>query len=128
MKFIFSSQKDLESYPKAWKIFKKYFKKCPTPNIPKELKICLFYSSLRPKFHNFANVSMAELLLNIPLDNALDMFERIAENESARPLDREMPRKTARVYNVDISTLLITQMEALIKRLDSLTLNMNMVQ
>lgn len=43
------------------------------------------------------------------------------------PIDREVPRRTTGLHNVDITSSLVAQLEALTKKLDSLTKNVNMV-
>ncbi|CAA2989822.1 probable mitochondrial-processing peptidase subunit beta, mitochondrial, partial [Olea europaea subsp. europaea] len=83
---------------------------------------------LRPKFRNIADASVGGLILDIPLDNALDLFERIVENQSMRLSDMEVMRKTTGIYNVDVVTALTVQMEVITRNLDSLTYSVNIVQ
>lgn len=53
--------------------------------------------------------------MDIPLYNALELFDRIADDQFVWPLDEEVPRRTGGVHHVDKTTLLVTQMEALTK-------------
>ncbi|XP_022873217.1 uncharacterized protein LOC111392182 [Olea europaea var. sylvestris] len=64
----------------------------------------------------------------INVDDAYELYERIAENQSMWPSDREVPRKTTNIHNVNAVTALTAQMEAITRKLDSLTHSMNMVQ
>ncbi|XP_022864784.1 uncharacterized protein LOC111384697 [Olea europaea var. sylvestris] len=74
------------------------------------------------------DASAGESIMAINVDDAYELYERIAENQSMWPSDREVPRKTIGIYKVDVVTALTTQMKAITRKLDSLTHSVNMVQ
>lgn len=121
-------QRDFETYPEAWDRFKSAFRKCPNLNIPKLAQIYLFYNGLRSEFRNIVDASAGGSILTIEVDDAHNLFERIAENQANWPTDREAPRKAAGMHNIDSVTALAAQMEAITKKLDTLTQSVNMVQ
>lgn len=61
---------------------------------------------------------MEGLFLDIPLDNTLDLFERIAENQSMWPIDREAQRKTAEIHSINALTTVTDQLEVLTKEVE----------
>ncbi|XP_022891701.1 uncharacterized protein LOC111406521 [Olea europaea var. sylvestris] len=121
-------QKDHETYLEAWDRFKSAFRKCPNLDVPKLAQIYVFYNGLRGEFCNIVDASAGGSILTIEVDDAHNLFERIAENQANWLTDREAPRKAARLHNVDAVTALATQMEVITKKLDTLTQSVHMVQ
>ncbi|XP_022846187.1 uncharacterized protein LOC111368910 [Olea europaea var. sylvestris] len=121
-------QKDHETYPKAWDRFKSAFRKCPNLDVPKLAQIYLFYNGLHAEFRNIVDASVGGSILTIEVDDAHNLFERIAENQANWLTDREAPRKIVGLHNVDAVTALVAQMEAITKKLDTLTQFVHMVQ
>ncbi|XP_022883520.1 uncharacterized protein LOC111400337 [Olea europaea var. sylvestris] len=120
-------QKDLESYPEAWKRFKNFFKNCPNLDIPKQAQQYLFYYGLKQEFRNMIDASAGGSVMTLDVDEAYDLYEKIAENQSMWPTDREAPRKTSGLHNVDAMTALAVQMEVLTMKMDNLSKSVNMV-
>ncbi|XP_022899229.1 uncharacterized protein LOC111412524 [Olea europaea var. sylvestris] len=120
-------QKDLESYPEAWERFKNFFRKCPNIDIPKQAQQYLFYYGLKQEFRNMIDASAGGSVMKLDVDEAYDLYEKIAENQSMWPTDREAPRKTSGLHNVDAVTALAAQMEVLTMKMDNLSKSVNMV-
>ncbi|XP_022859404.1 uncharacterized protein LOC111380150 [Olea europaea var. sylvestris] len=120
-------QKDLESYPEAWERFKNFLRKCPNLDIPKQAQQYLFYYGLKQEFRNMIDASAGGSVMKLDVDEAYDLYEKIAENQSMWPTDREAPRKTSGLHNVDAVTALAAQMEVLTVKMDNLSKSVNMV-
>ncbi|XP_022883158.1 uncharacterized protein LOC111399906 [Olea europaea var. sylvestris] len=120
-------QKDLESYPEAWERFKNFFRKCPSLDIPKQAQQYLFYYGLKQEFRNMIDVLAGGSVMKLDVDEAYDLYEKIAENQSMWPTDRKAPRKTSGLHNVDAVTALAAQMEVLTMKMDNLSKSVNMV-
>ncbi|XP_022880768.1 uncharacterized protein LOC111398040 [Olea europaea var. sylvestris] len=120
-------QKDLESYPEAWERFKNFFRKYPNLDIPKQAQQYLFYYGLKQEFRNMIDASAGGSVIKLDVDEAYDLYEKIAENQSMWPTDREAPRKTSGLHNVDAVTALADQMEVLTMKMDNLSKSVNMV-
>ncbi|XP_022872381.1 uncharacterized protein LOC111391398, partial [Olea europaea var. sylvestris] len=123
-----NDMKDRETYPEAWERFKSAFRKCPNLDVPKLSQIYLFYNGLRTEFRNIVDASAGGSILTIEVDDAHNLFERIAENQANWLTDREAPRKAAGLHSVDAVTALAAQMEAITKKVDTLTQSVHMVQ
>ncbi|XP_022848704.1 uncharacterized protein LOC111371006 [Olea europaea var. sylvestris] len=121
-------QKDHETYSEAWDRFKSAFRKCPNLDVHKLAQIYLFYNGLRAEFRNIVDSSAGGSILTIEVDDVHNLFETIAENQANWLTDRKAPRKTAGLHNVDAVTALAAQMEAITKKLDTLTQFVHMVQ
>ncbi|XP_022847548.1 uncharacterized protein LOC111370071 [Olea europaea var. sylvestris] len=121
-------QEDHETYPEAWDRFKSAIRKCPNLDVPKLAQIYLFYNGLYAEFRNIVDASAGGSILTIEVDDAHNLFERIAKNQVNWLTDREGPRKTTGLHNVDAVTALAAQMEAITKKLDTLTQFVHMVQ
>ncbi|XP_022843463.1 uncharacterized protein LOC111367018 [Olea europaea var. sylvestris] len=63
----------------------------------------------------------------INVDDAYELYERIAENQSMWSSNKEVLRKITVIYNVDAVIALTAQMETITRKLDSLTQTVNMV-
>ncbi|XP_022891706.1 uncharacterized protein LOC111406525 [Olea europaea var. sylvestris] len=120
-------QKELESYPEVRERFKNFFRKCPSFDIPKKAQQYLFYYGLKQEFRNMIDASAGGSVMKLDVDEAYDLYERIAENQSMWPTDRKTPRKTAGLHNVDAVTALAAQMEVLTMKMDNLSQSVNMV-
>lgn len=57
-------------------------------------------------------------LMKLDIDNAHELYERIEKNQIIWPSERKTLRKTTRVYNVDVMTSLVAQMEVLRLKID----------
>ncbi|XP_022864581.1 uncharacterized protein LOC111384524, partial [Olea europaea var. sylvestris] len=66
-------------------------------------------------------------VMKLDVDEAYDLYEKIAENQSMWPTDREAPRKTSGLHNVDAVIALAAQMEVLTMKMDNLSKSVNMV-
>ncbi|XP_022855324.1 uncharacterized protein LOC111376589 [Olea europaea var. sylvestris] len=66
-------------------------------------------------------------VMKLDVDEAYDLYEKIAENQSMWPTDREAPRKTSGLHNVDVVTALAAQIEVLTMKMDNLSKSVNMV-
>ncbi|XP_022860049.1 uncharacterized protein LOC111380654 [Olea europaea var. sylvestris] len=121
-------QKELESYPETWEMYKNLLRKCPNLEIPKQVQMYIFYYEIRQEFKNMVDASAGGSIMAINVDDAYELYERIAENQSMWPSDKEVSRKTTGIYNVDAVIALTAQMEAITRKLDSLTHSVNMVQ
>lgn len=56
-----------------------YFRKCSDLDIPKNAKVYIFYVGLHLEYHNIIDALIEGSILEIPLDNTLYHFLRIAE-------------------------------------------------
>ncbi|XP_022895234.1 uncharacterized protein LOC111409414 [Olea europaea var. sylvestris] len=121
-------QKDLESYLEAWERYKNLLRKCPNLDIPKQAQIYIFYYGIRQEFKNMVDASAEGSIMTINADDAYDLYERIAKNQSMWPSNREVPRKTTGIYNVDAVIALTAQMESITRKIESLTHSVNIVQ
>ncbi|XP_022876967.1 uncharacterized protein LOC111395200 [Olea europaea var. sylvestris] len=122
-----NDMRDLESYPEAWERFKNFFRRCPSLDIPKQAQQYLFYYGLKQEFGNMIDASAGRSVMKLDVDEARDLYERIAENQSMWPADRKAPRKIAWVHNVDAVTVLAAQMEVLTMKMDNLYKSVNIV-
>lgn len=75
-------QKELESYLEAWEGFKNFFRKCPSLDIPKKAQQYLFHYGLKQKFRNMIDVFARGSVMKLDVDEAYDLYERIAKNQS----------------------------------------------
>ncbi|XP_022872320.1 uncharacterized protein LOC111391352 [Olea europaea var. sylvestris] len=66
-------------------------------------------------------------VMKLGVDEAYDLYEKIAKNQSMWPIDREAPRKTLGLHNVDAVTALTAQIEVLTMKMDNLSKSVNMV-
>ncbi|XP_022846278.1 uncharacterized protein LOC111369022 [Olea europaea var. sylvestris] len=73
------------------------------------------------------DVSTGGSVMKLDVDEAYDLYERVAENQSTWPTDGETPRKTTGLHNVDAVTALAAQMEVLTMKMDNLSQSVNMV-
>lgn len=78
----------------AWDRFKNYFRKCPNLDISKKAKVHIFYLSLQPENYNMVDALARISIMTLPIDNALDLFERITENQLMWLSKRETSMKT----------------------------------
>ncbi|XP_022889000.1 uncharacterized protein LOC111404422 [Olea europaea var. sylvestris] len=108
--------------------FKNAFRKCPNLDVPKLAQIYLFYNGPRVEFRNIVDAFAGGSILTIEVDDAHNLFERIAENQANWLTDRKAPRKISGLHNVDAVTALAAQMEAITKKLDTLNQFVHMVQ
>lgn len=122
------SQRNFDTYPKAWDMFKSTFRKCPNLDIPKLAQIYLFHNGLCFEFRNIIDASVGRSILYIEVDDAHNLIERIAENLANWPTDGEVLRKVARMHNVHAVTTLAAMIEAKTKKLDTFTQSMHMIQ
>ncbi|XP_022883647.1 uncharacterized protein LOC111400465 [Olea europaea var. sylvestris] len=120
-------QKDLDSYPEAWERFKNFLRKCPNLDIPKQAQQYLFYYSLKQEFRNMIDASAGGSVMKLDVDEAYDLYEKIAKNQLMWPTDREAPWKTSGLHNVDAVTALVAQMEVLTMKMDNLSKLVNIV-
>ncbi|XP_022843250.1 uncharacterized protein LOC111366787 [Olea europaea var. sylvestris] len=65
--------------------------------------------------------------MKLDVDEAYDLHEKIAENQSMWPTNREALRKTSGLHNVDVVTALAVQMEVLTMKMDNLSKAVNIV-
>lgn len=54
----------------------------PNLDIPENVKIYIFYTVLHIEYHNMVDTITRGSIMDIPLDNASNLFEKIIENQS----------------------------------------------
>lgn len=121
-------QENFETYPEVQDRFKNAFRKYPNLNIRKLAQIYLFHNKLRSELRITIDVSTGRLILTIEVNDANNLFERIAENQGNQPKNKKAPSKVVGMHNVDIVTALVAQVGAIMKKLDTLTQSMHIVQ
>lgn len=74
------------------------------------------------------DASTGSSIMIMDVDDAYELYERIVETQSMWPNDKEVHKKIVGIHNVDAMTALEARMEAIMKKLDTLTHSVNMVQ
>lgn len=68
------------------------------------------------------------LIMIIDMYNAYELYERRAKNQSMWPSEKEVQRKIASIYNVDLMIVFIARMDIIMRKFNNLTHYMNIVQ
>lgn len=116
-------QMDLKTYLNAWESFKSSVSKCLNLDIPKQAQLYLLYNGLNPEFCNMVDALLGSSVMTLEINNAFNLYERIAKNQANLLINKEIPKKAVRIHNVDKVTTLASQIGALIK---SLTFKLNL--
>ena len=81
-------------------------RKVPHHRLPAWLEIQFFYNGLNSNIKMIIDTAAGGALMGKERDEAYDLLEEIASNNYQWQSDRAMPRKTARVHEIDtISTI-----------------------
>lgn len=70
-------------------------------------ELSIFYTGLYPEYRNKIKASVRRSIVNIPLDNNLDLFEKIVENQTMWLRERQLIKKIASIPNINVVTSLV---------------------
>jgi Retrotransposon gag protein len=115
LKSTFSNKKKGESLYDAWEIFKDLFRSCPHHGLEKWLVIHIFYNGLNYNTKLTVNAVVGGSFMNLNVEDGYTLLEDIALNH--QQWNQERLALKVGIFQVDNSTLLSAQMDALIRQL-----------
>jgi hypothetical protein len=112
------AQLDNETIYEAWEQYKEALRKCPNHGIPDWLEIDMFYKGLLPTTRTLIDAASGGALNRKTKDEAYELLDEMASNSYQWPNDRDKPRKTVGVLELDAITALQAQVSLLTKKLE----------
>ncbi|XP_022849934.1 uncharacterized protein LOC111372029 [Olea europaea var. sylvestris] len=86
-------QEETESFDEAWNRFKNMLRKCPHHGISKGLQVQYFYAGLLPSYKSMVDSSSNGSLSTKIIDEALELFERVATTTAMWASERVVNKK-----------------------------------
>lgn len=104
-------QGNSESFDEAWGRFKNLLRKCPHHGISKGLQVQYFYTGLHPSFKSMIDSSSCGSVCRKHVDEALGLFETVANTSAMWSSERDVQRKGSGVYEVDAFSALSAKID-----------------
>ena len=102
------NQFDTESLYEAWERYKDLLRRCPHHRILEWLQIQTFYNWLNGQTQTIINVATGGALIGKTREEAYELLEEMASNNYQWPTKHFMPKKPARVHELDTMSALTT--------------------
>jgi len=94
-------QLDFEPLYEAWERFKDLIRRCPQHGYQDWFQIQLFYNGLNGQTRTIVDAAASGTLLSKTAEEAQQLLEEMASNNSQWPNERSSTRKVAGMYEVD---------------------------
>ena len=116
-------QLDGESFYEAWERYKDLLRKFPNHNLPKWMQVHHFYNGLSVPIRTLIDASMGGVILRKNEVEAYQILENIALKNFQWPTEITVPKKVARVHDLDAITNLAAEIYSLSKQLQAAQLH-----
>ncbi|XP_030963798.1 uncharacterized protein LOC115984958 [Quercus lobata] len=101
-----------ESLNEAWERYKDLLRRCPHHDLSAWLQVQTFYNGLGATNRSMVDAAASGALMSKTHEVAYELLEELASNNYQWPIERAMPRKIARVLELDSITSLAAQMKS----------------
>ena len=95
------TQYDFESLYEAWERYKELLRKCPHHGLPLWLQVQTFYNGLTSQNRTIVDAASGGALMCKTEEEAYELLERMATNNYLWSSERQMPEKSAGIYELD---------------------------
>ena len=118
-------QQDSETLYEAWERYKDLLRKCPHHEIPKWLQVQTFYNGLSGIMRTTIDAAAGGALMAKGEDQAWDLIEEMANNNSLWPTERSMIQRIAGIYEVGANSAVSTKLDQICKFMETLGMQSN---
>ena len=118
-------QQDSETLYEAWERYKDLLRKCPHHEIPKWLQVQTFYNGLSGLMRTTVDAAAGGALMAKGEDQAWDLIEEMANNNSLWPTERSLIQRIAGIYEVGANTAVSVKLDQICKYMETLSTQSN---
>ena len=115
-------QRDDKGFYECWDRFKDLQRQCPPQLIPSWDLVQSFYKGVNPSVLVNIDAAVGETIMSKTLEDALDLFEEMANTQSLWSNARAIPKKAGSI-EVDSLTMLNAKLDSLSKRIGKMSVN-----
>ena len=116
-------QYETETLYDTWERFKDSMRKCPHHGIPEWLQVQIFYNGLNYQTRQTVDAAAGGTLNHKTPEESLTLFEDMAANSYEWSHGRGREKRAAGVLEVNVATTIMSQVEALSRKIDGLTIS-----
>ena len=112
-------QIEMESLYEAWERFQELLRRCPHHGLPIWQQVQIFYNGISASNRSMIDAAAGGTLWRKTLTQAYELIEEMASNSYQWQGDRHVKKQTG-AFTVDTNTVILGQLEALSKKVESL--------